>query len=555
MIHGMKDQQTLDIGEYKIQVEERLTAWKKENFNHRLWAKDPTLWFPKPEPEITDRLGWLTLPEMMHEKLDDLVSFAEEVKSEGISHVALLGMGGSSLAPEVFQKTFGNSPGHPELLVLDSTHPEAVRALEERVDLRCTLFLVSSKSGTTLETLSLFRYFWNKMSQVVDKSGRHFVAITDPGTPLMKMAQERGFRTVFEAPPDVGGRYSAFTVFGLTPAALIGMDVHKFLDKAWLASGNNAFCVSEENVSGLILGAALGELSAIRNKLTILTSPSLCSFCDWLEQLIAESTGKDGKGIIPVVNEPIAPFDVYGEDRFFVGLFFKGDQKDELEEQFMKLKASRHPTIRINLKEKLDLGQEIFRWEIAIASSGAILGIHPFNQPDVQLAKDFAWKAMEEEESKEKDKSQMEAVSTEEPEILAEALEKWIQQSKRGDYIALQAYLSPSPDITVALQKVRFELFRRTHLATTMGYGPRFLHSTGQLHKGGPANGLFLQLIDEPKEDLPIPETNYSFRALIQAQALGDYHALKQRNRRVVRVNLKDDVNEGLKCIEEIFHA
>lgn len=543
----MKDQQTLDLGEYKIQVEERLKAWKRENFIRRLWAKDPTLWFPKPEPEITDRLGWLTLPEVMHEKLDELVSFAEEVKSEGISHVVLLGMGGSSLAPEVFQKTFGNSPGYPELLVLDSTHPEAVRVLRDRVDLGRTLFLVSSKSGATLETLSLFRYFWNETSQVVDKPGRHFAAITDPGTPLMKMAQGRGFRTVFEAPPDVGGRYSAFTVFGLVPAALIGMDVHKFLDKARLAS--------EENASGIILGAALGELNASRDKITILCSPSLSSFCDWLEQLIAESTGKDGKGIIPVVNEQAAPLDVYGEDRFFVGIFFEGDKKDKLEEQFKKLKASGCPTIRINLKEKIDLGQEIFRWEIAVASSGAVLGIHPFNQPDVQLAKDFAWKAMEEEEFKEQGKSQMEAVSTEEPEILTEALEKWIQQSKRGDYIALQAYLSPSPDITTALQRVRFELFRCTNLATTMGYGPRFLHSTGQLHKGGPASGLFLQLIDEPQEDLPIPETNYSFRALIQAQALGDYQALKQRNRRVVRVNLKDDVHEGLKCLEEIFHA
>jgi transaldolase/glucose-6-phosphate isomerase len=546
IIHGKRARQILELGRDQSRLRERLKSWKKMNFTRRLWAKDPTLWFSEPVPEIKDRLGWLILPEIMHDKLEELASFAHEVKEEGIIHLVLLGMGGSSLAPEVFQKTFGYKKDHPELFVLDSTHPEAVRSMQDKIDLQKTLFLVSSKSGTTLETLSLFRHFWNEASKVHDHPGRYFVAITDPGTPLMNLAQERSFRQVFEAPPDVGGRYSALSVFGLVPAALIGLDTHKLLDRAWIALENNAFCLPEDEASGLILGAALGELSETRDKLTFLTSSSLSSFPDWIEQLIAESTGKEGKGLVPVANEPKATIHAYDKDRIFVGLNLEGDQDRELEERIKDFEAAGHPTILITLEEKADVGKEIFRWEIAVAAAGAVIGIHPFNQPDVQLAKEFTQKMMEEDEAEKQKNKEVETFSFEETEGLADVLKKWILKAKPGDYIALQAYLNPLKEVTSALQKVRNELLNRTRLATTLGYGPRFLHSTGQLHKGGPNNGLFLQLVDEPELDLPVPETNFSFGKLISAQSMGDYQALKQRGRRVLRINLKRDVRGGL---------
>jgi transaldolase/glucose-6-phosphate isomerase len=517
-----------------------------------MWAKDPLLWFSKPQPEITDRLGWLVLPEMMRDNLEELSSFALQIKDEGLIQVVLLGMGGSSLAPDVFQNIFGNAPGYPGLLVLDSTHPSAVCSVEDRLDLKRTLFLVSSKSGTTQETLSLFRYFWHKSSLKTESPGEHFVAITDPGTPLMKLAQERGFRRVFEANPDVGGRYSALTYFGMVPAALIGMDIHRLIDRAWTASEKCAFCGSEDQAAGIILGAALGEVSRDRDKMTFIASDSIRSFPDWLEQLIAESTGKDDRGILPVAGEPLIPVSEYGQDRCFVFLTLSGESDAELEDRMKTLKQAGHPFVRIELSDKFDLGREIFSWEVAVASAGSVLGIHPFNQPDVQLAKDFTKKAMEnigkEEGSNEETKS------FDEPKALVQALKDWLGQANPGDYIAIQAYLPPSEEVTEALQSVRFELLKRTKLATTLGYGPRFLHSTGQLHKGGPNNGLFLQIVDEPNTELPVPETDYSFKNLIKAQAMGDYRALKQRGRRILRVNLKSDTSSGLRKLSESIH-
>ena len=551
-MNSIKDYQTFELGDWKTQVEERLKLWKKQGFSRRMWAKDPTLWFSKPQPEIMDRLGWLVLPEIMRDNLEELSSFAEQIKDEGISHVVLLGMGGSSLAPDVFQKTFGNAPGYPGLLVLDSTHPSAVLSVGDKLDLNRTLFIVSSKSGTTLETLSLFRYFWNKVRLNTDAPGKHFIAITDSGTPLMKLAQERGFRRVFEANPDVGGRYSALTYFGMVPAALIGMDIHKLLDRARIASENCSFCISEEKAAGFILGASLGEICRDRNKLTFIASDSIKSFPDWLEQLIAESTGKDGKGILPVAGEPLVSVEEYGQDRFFVFMTLAGENDKELEDRMNALKQTGHPLVRIELSDKFDLGREIFFWEVAVASAGSVLGIHPFNQPDVQLAKDFAKKAME-KIGIEKEESDEETWSVDEPEILAQALKDWMGQAMPGDYIALQAYLPPLEETTEALQDIRLELLKRARLATTLGYGPRFLHSTGQLHKGGPNSGLFLQVVDEPNIDLPVPETDYDFKALIKAQSLGDYQALMERERRVLRINLETDVQKGLERLYSII--
>ena len=370
----------------------------------------------------------------------------------------------------------------------------------------------------------------------------------------MRLAEKRGFRKVFLAPSNVGGRFSALTVFGLLPAALIGVDVHKLLDRAWIMSENCAFCAPLHKSSGLILGAALGELAKRkRDKVTFIASPSVSSFPIWLEQLIAESTGKNGKGIIPIVNEALMPPEFYGADRFFIYFNAKEDANLELEKLVKELETKNHPVIRIKLTEKINISQEMFCWEMAIAAAGAVLGIHPFNQPNVQMAKDLTKKMMENAEKEELMTDYVNTVSTEDPETLTKSLKSWLNQAKEGDYFALQAYLSPTCKTTEALQNIRKALLKRLRLATTLGYGPRFLHSTGQLHKGGSNTGLFLQFVDEPAEDLPVPETNYTFDNLIRAQALGDYEALRQLGRRVLRINLKGDALGGLMKLVDLI--
>jgi transaldolase / glucose-6-phosphate isomerase len=539
--------QTFSLGEFQGRLEERIRAWEKAGFLRRLRAKDPSLWPSGPATEIIHRLGWLDLPEIMGARIAAFSSLAEEIKAEGFTHAVLLGMGGSSLASEVFQKTFGSAPGYPWLVVLDSTHPAAVAAVERMADLPRTLFIVSSKSGTTIEPLSFFRYFWHRMSLVTDRPGRHFIAITDPGTLLAALARDRNFRRVFEADPDVGGRFSALTEFGLVPAALIGLDVRKLLARAWVEAGDNDTDVPEGEAPGLRLGAALGETARLRDKLTILTSPWLRSFPDWLEQLIAESTGKDGKGIVPVTGEPVLPAGLYGTDRTFVSLALDGDQARGNEELEESLAQAGHPVIRIRLDDAYSLGREIYRWEIAVAAAGAALGIQPFDQPDVELAKELARKAMARSDGPDPKSSEPgDAASTDDPATLRAAFDRWLVQARPGDYIALQAYLAPEVGTGRALEDLRLALLKKTGLATTFGYGPRFLHSTGQLHKGGPDEALVLQLVDEPRRDLAVPETNFTFGALIGAQALGDYQALRQRGRRVLRANLKSDPVGGI---------
>ena len=564
MERGMKnftDRTSFELGEYRTRVDHRLASWVDQKLVKRLWSKDHTLWCAEPVPELSDRLGWLTLPNVEHKVLDDLVAFAEKVRSDGITHVVLLGMGGSSLASEVFAKCFGSSLGYPELTVLDSTHPEAVRSLEDRLPLSNTLFCISSKSGTTLETLSLFRYFWNRTKQLCEDPGKHFVAITDPGSSLEGLAKGRGFRAVFAAPPDVGGRYSALTLFGLVPAALIGVDVKKLIDRAQNAAENFAFSSSGEDPAGIVLGATLGELSGARNKITLMTTPSLNSFSDWVEQLVAESTGKDGKGILPVVNEPIGFAKDYSKDRLFIGLFLDGESDEGLERLFDELSVLGHPVIRIHLEDVYDLGQEFFHWEIAVAAAGAVMGINPFNQPDVQFAKDFTKRIMrtpgisevENEITETVDAGNHGTLEISDHESLSAALESWISQAKRGDYVSLQAFLQPSPAATEALQRIRKMLLNRTQLSTTLGFGPRFLHSTGQLHKGGPNTGLFIQLVDDPSKDCNVPETDFTFGQVIRAQANGDYLALLERKRRIVRINLQADAIYGLEQLQKFF--
>lgn len=552
LLAGEIDRESLRLGAFQAAVENRMRAWQRDCLARHLWAKDYKLWAREPVPEITDRLGWLTLPETMHEQLDDLHAFAKEVRESGMRQVVLLGMGGSSLAPEVFQKTFGNAAGHPELVVLDSTHPEAVGAVEASVDLARTLFLVSSKSGTTTETLSFFHYFWQRVGRITRTPGRHFVAITDPATPLERLGRERGFRRTFLATPDVGGRYSALTVFGLVPAALIGVDVPRLLDLAWRMAEACASCVSANENPGLALGAALGEMAVAGvDKVTLVPSSSLESFPAWLEQLIAESTGKQDKGIVPVAEETLGGPESYGRDRVFVLLRLGGDASDNADARSAALEAAGYPVIRIVFQEKLDLGAEFFRWEIAVAAASAVLGIHAFNQPDVELAKQLARKAMAKAGSIEAES--VEIVSAAKREELRRAISAWLGNARPGDYVGIQAYLAPSPETSGRLQRIRLLIRKQSQLATTVGYGPRFLHSTGQLHKGGPNTGLFLQIVDEPQDDLAVPETDYTFGALIRAQAVGDYLALKQRGRRVLRVGLGRNVAQGLARVLEVL--
>jgi transaldolase / glucose-6-phosphate isomerase len=551
----MSDKGDLRLGAYEKAVEARLARWRDEGFGQRLWEKDHRLWSPEPIPELTDRLGWLELPDSMTAETGRLARFAREVAVEGIRDAVVLGMGGSSLAPEVFSRTFRHAFGHPAVTVLDSTHPEAVRDLAGRLDPGKSLFLVSSKSGTTTETLSFFHYFWDLLAAVPER-GRRFVAITDPGTPLEKLARERGFRDVFNAPPDVGGRYSALAPFGLVPAALLGVDAGRLLSHGrGMAQACRAAAGVPENPC-LRLGAALGELAlAGRDKLTFVPSHSLEWFPDWIEQLVAESTGKtaltggERRGIVPVTGEPLGPPEAYGDDRFFAALLLSGDDVSQIEERLETLEKAGHPTGRFRLSDRYDLGAEMFRWELATAAAGAVLEVNPFDQPDVQLAKELANAAMKAGAAKLR--SVGGAVAASDPQALASALADWLDGTRPGDYLGIHAYLPPRPRTTEALRALQAGLHVRTHLAVTLGYGPRFLHSTGQLHKGGPERCRFLQLVDEPAEDVAVPETSYTFGTLIRAQAEGDRQALKQRGRTVLRVQLGRDREGGLRRLTE----
>lgn len=534
---------TFRLGSHEDAVERRLGEWENERTIERLWQRDPTVWSREspPPPELVDRLGWLDLPRESEALVAPLEEFAAGV-AETAGRVVLLGMGGSSLAPEMLSRTFGAS--RLPLDVLDTTHPDAVRRSLEGGSPAGSFFLVSSKSGTTLETLSLFRAAWSRAAGTDDgETGSRFAAVTDPGSPLALQGRRRGFREVFEANPAVGGRFSALSAFGLVPAALVGLDLGRLLESARAAS---RACREPAGANpGARLGAALGELArAGRDKVTFLTTPRFASFPAWAEQLLAESTGKEGTGIVPVADEPLRATEAYGDDRFFVALHGTGEDATELRRTLDALAGAGHPIAACPVADAYDLAAQFFVWEIAVALAGAVLEIHPFDQPDVQLAKDLAKEAMAEGGTG--------AAPEPPPEVDARAgelvapLSEWLQKASAGDYVALHAYLAPTAATSAALEAVRATLGARTGLATTLGYGPRFLHSTGQLHKGGPNTGLFLQIVDEPREDLPVPESRFTFGELIRAQAIGDYRALVGRGRRVLRVSLGRDADAGL---------
>ncbi|HET7478550.1 MAG TPA: hypothetical protein VFJ72_03415 [Rubrobacteraceae bacterium] len=547
------------LGGYEDTISGALSELRDERIVERMRDGDHTVWGPEPD-EISNRLGWLKSPETSEEALPEILRFAEAVKGEGIEHVLLLGMGGSSLAPEVFGFALERKEGYPDLAVLDSTDPEAVLRHAGSLDLSRTLFVVSTKSGGTVETFSFFKFFYNKVAEIVgaERASSHFVAITDPGSGLQDTAEKYGFRQTFLNDPNIGGRYSALSFFGVVPAALAGVEVAKLLNSGKDAAREFAGTEGEDN-PGAWLGAVMGELarSAGRDKLTLLASPALAPFGPWVEQLIAESTGKDGVGILPVAEEPEGSPEVYGDDRFFVSMRLRSEEPDALLDE---LKSQGHPTVEVLLDDPYDLGGEMFRWEVATAISGWRLGINPFDQPNVESAKIQARKMVAEYQEKGElpepeptvEDGGISVYSSGGAASVEEALEGFLSQARPGDYVSLQAYLPPSDETTETLQGLRVRLRERLKLATTLGYGPRFLHSTGQLHKGDGGNGLFIQITSDPREDAPIPdeagkpEATLTFGVLEAAQALGDRRALLDVDRRVIRFHLGGDVSAGL---------
>ena len=512
---------------------ERIEQASREEVAKRIWQKDESLWGGPGVPEIGNRLGWLTISDKMLEHAPELDAFAAKAREDGFEHALLLGMGGSSLGPEVIRRSFGTVPGGLELHVLDSTDPGFIRETERAVDIEKTIFVVSSKSGGTLETLSHMRYFYERAG----RNGDQFVAVTDPGSPLVEMARERGFRHVFEADPDIGGRYSVLSHFGMVPAALAGVNIDAMLQNAQVAEQNCAQFDSSQDNSGLWLGVVIGQLALLgRDKATFAVSEPIDSFGLWVEQLIAESTGKQGKGILPVAGEPIGDPDDYGEDRVFVYLRNADDPDKELDEKIDALGRAGHTILKLEAHGAADLGRIFFFSEFAVAVSGWVLGINPFDQPNVQEAKDNTNKVLEAGE-----------LPTPDPGDPRELL----SGAAPPHYVAIMGYVKPSDEFDAAVTELREAIREKTKATTTFGYGPRFLHSTGQFHKGGPPTGLFLQLIHDGDEDVEIPEAGYTFGHLKNAQAVGDLLTLRDHGLPAVQVRLEGDPAAAVRALQE----
>lgn len=536
-------------------LDKRINSFEEDKFLERIWECDPTLWKPNKEDdvELSDRLGWLNLPKLMQESINDLIEFAEEIRKE-FDHIILLGMGGSSLAPEVFYKSFGNRSGYPSLEILDSTHPEVVLKTLDR-DLSKTLFIVSSKSGTTTETTSLYKKAFDETSKVKQNPGDNFIAITDDGSHLQEIAEDKKFRKVFNTPADVGGRYSALTFFGLVPAALIGIDIHKLLERACVVGVKSVKEANIKSSPGILLGALLGEAAlAGKDKLTLHASESIKRFPTWIEQLIAESTGKEGKGILPVVDEDISDAASYGEDRVFCFMFVKEDEHSALKKLAGELKEKNHPVIEIFLNDVYDLGKEFYRWEIATAAAGAVMEINPFDQPNVQLAKTYSKESMNEFKKSGKLPRQNPSLQENglsfygkvENNSVIDSFKEFLSHGRKDNYAAIMAFLPYSDELEEKINGLKNWIRENYQIAVTFGYGPRFLHSTGQLHKGDGNTGLFIQLTADASQDSDVPGDNYSFNTLITAQAIGDWKALESTNRRLIRLHFSGDILSGL---------
>jgi transaldolase/glucose-6-phosphate isomerase len=542
------------------EVAQAVNDWRAAGKVRRLWQRDASLWTNADESQW---LGWLDVAEKQLEKKDQFQRLAEEIRKENFTDILLLGMGGSSLCPEVLEKTYGRIKGFPQMHVLDSTDPAQVKAFEKKVDLAKTLFIVSSKSGTTLEPNIFKQYFFERVKQTIgaEKAGSRFIAITDPGSHLEKEAEADKFRYVFHGVPSIGGRYSALSNFGIVPAACMGMDVTKFLDCTEEMVQACAASVPVEKNPGVMLGVILGTAArAGRDKVTIITTPAISDLGAWLEQLLAESTGKQGKGIIPVDRERLAAPEVYGNDRVFAYLRYDAAPDADQDAKIAALETAGQPVIRISLPDLYDLGQEFFRWEIATAVAGSIIGINAFNQPDVEASKVETRKLTSEYEKTGSLPAEKPIFEQAGIKLFADSknasalgsgnigghLRAHFNRLKPGDYFALLAYIEMNPEHEALLQEIRHAIRDRKQVATCLGFGPRFLHSTGQAYKGGPNSGVFLQITCDDANDLPVPGQKYSFGVVKAAQARGDFQVLADRGRRALRVHLGKDVETGL---------
>jgi transaldolase/glucose-6-phosphate isomerase len=545
-VRGLSDRISFHLGDAQQTVDAAVQRADKEKFVERIWKKDAALWKNDDAHKkiISNALGWLTVVEEMQKNVREIRDFAESVRRD-FSHIVVLGMGGSSLCSEVTRRVFGRREGYPALEILDSTVPEAVRSLESRIDVGRSLFMVASKSGTTTEPMVFHRYFYDRVKQIKgDRAGENFIAVTDPNTQLVKDAERDKFRKIFLNPADIGGRYSALSKFGLVPAAISGVDIEKLLDRAAHAAHISTSPSPKKNPAAM-LGVVIGSLAAAgRDKLTLITPPPLDTLGLWVEQLIAESTGKEGKGVVPIAGEPRLDAKSYGKDRLFVAVRLrKADETARLRE----LTAAGHPVVDIVLEDPLDLGETFFIWEFATAVAGAILGIDAFDQPNVQESKDNTKRLLEEFKSTGKMTYSATQVKVEDSEAISALLAK----VKPGDYVALTEYFAETPECDKRIAAIRETIARELRVATTTGYGPRFLHSTGQLHKGGGDNGVFLQLTGGRSDDVPIPGEKFGFGVLVRAQAIGDFQSLASRNRRALSIDLGDDVDRGLERLAE----
>lgn len=554
-------------------VQETLAQMKTDQITDRIWRHDHSVWSDSPA-EISNRLGWLHSHRAMSESLQSICDLVEQIRADGYSNALLLGMGGSSLAPEVFRKIFGVRDGYPDLDVLDSTDPGAVLEKEKMINPREALFIVSTKSGGTVETASLMKYFYNTTARTVgrENAGQHFIAITDPGSELEKTARELNFRKIFLNDPDIGGRYSALSYFGLVPAALIGVDLELLLHNAEVMARSAETPVAllkDGNATPAWLGAVLGALGSRGcDKVTLISSPAIRPFGAWIEQLLAESTGKAGKGLLPVDGETLFGPEVYANDRLFVYFRLAGDETHDLAVNC--LKEAGHPVIQLNLKDKYALGGEFFRWMMATAVAGWIMGINPFDQPNVESAKVLAREMVAAYQAKgalpvlrpDLTIDGIAVYSGWQAEDLKQVWHRFMIRAKSGEhegkgrsYIAIQAYLKPDAETDRALQGLRDKIQTTFRMAVTVGYGPRFLHSTGQLHKGDGGNGLFIQLTAAMPEDLPIPDepgsdqSSISFGLLKSAQALGDRQALLDSGRKVISFHVADEISAAIEKI------
>jgi transaldolase/glucose-6-phosphate isomerase len=553
-------------------VNEVLEDWRSNKKAYRLWQKDASLWTGHDE---NNWLGWLGISGEQLEDLSDFVSIVEKIKSGKFSHILLLGMGGSSLCPEVLKATFGQIDGYPAMHVIDSTDPAQIKAIEEKVDLAKTLFIVSSKSGSTLEPNIFKQYFFERVKEKVgaENAGKQFVAITDPGSHLQKVAEKENFSRIYFGISSIGGRFSALSKFGMVPAAAMGIDVAKLLSQTELMVHACAACVPTEENPGLVLGAILGILGKHGiNKVTLAASPRISSIGAWLEQLLAESTGKDGKGLIPVDTEELGSPAAYGQDRFFVYMRYKPQPDYKQDVAIDQLEKAGHPVMRINIHDIYDLGQQFFLWEIATAVAASVLEINPFNQPDVEASKIATKELTHEYETNgqipheehlfeadgiklfadERNTSQLTNAVGEKRNLEA-YLKAHFDQIKDSDYVALLAYIEMNKEHKELLQNIRHLIRDQKKVATCLGFGPRFLHSTGQAYKGGPDSGVFLQITCDDAVDLPVPGQKYTFGIVKAAQAQGDFQVLSDRKRRALRIHVSKNVGADLQKLIKII--